>query len=90
MKKISNWVSVGGGAFSSILGIIGAALLVACPCKVVALSAILVAVFGAGAAAFIKQYNYIFIIVGVVFFAWGAYSLLSSRKKKCKCCEPAD
>ncbi len=91
MKRLNNGLKIATGSVSSLLGAVGALLVVACPCKVAALSAITVALFGAGAAAFLRKYNYLFIILGVVLLAWGICSIImSKRKPKCHCSDGSD
>lgn len=91
MKKSSKWLGFGGGVLSSIVGVLGTIVLVACPCKVAALSGILVLIFGASAAVYIQKYSWIFIIIGAGLVCWSVYSTISSKKKKCGCgCDKQD
>ena len=86
MKKSVNWLKIVTGSVSSLAGALGTLIVVACPCKMAALSAITVAIFGAGAAAFLQKYSYVFIILGVVLLAWGIFSIIMSKRKRKRCC----
>lgn len=83
IKKIG-WVSTIGGAFASILGILGATCVVCSPvCGALGISGLLAIITGAGIAGFLYKYHWLFIIFGSLVLVLGLITILKSWK----CCE---
>ena len=88
MKETNNKksiISLVSGSMFSVLGFLGAAVVVCAPCTGICISGIAVTIFGISIASFLNEYNKIFIIIGFCFFVIGIYSILKSIKNK-KCC----
>ncbi len=77
-KKIkkTGLLSMIGGFFSSLLGVLGICFV--CPpiCGGLCITGPLVAIFGVGIAGFFYKYGYLFIIIGAVFFITGIYLII--------------
>jgi hypothetical protein len=80
-----NLIGLVSGSMFSVLGFLGAAVIVCAPCTGICISGIAVTIFGVSIASFLHEYNKIFIIIGLCLFIIGIISTLKSIKKK-KCC----